>query len=82
MSAKTDEETTETQNISGVTPEALEEKLKTEFEATHVEIQDISGMLYYRKSFEVISSLIIFVLQEDVVKCLKRLLCLPSSRRR
>jgi len=59
MSAKTDEETAETQNTTGVTTEALEEKLKTEFEATHVEIQDMSGMLYCRKSFAAISSLII-----------------------
>ena len=43
MSAKPDEETAETENATGVTPEALEEKLKRELEAIHVEIQDMSG---------------------------------------
>jgi hypothetical protein len=43
MSARTDEEATNAQNATGITPESLKEKLEKELEATHVEIQDISG---------------------------------------
>ena len=43
MSASKDEEVTATQNATGVTPEILKDKLEKELEATHVEIQDLSG---------------------------------------
>jgi len=43
MSTNKDEETTATQNATSVTPEVLKNKLETELEATHVEIQDLSG---------------------------------------
>ena len=43
MSTSKDEEATATENATGVTPEMLKEKLEKELEATHVEIQDLSG---------------------------------------
>jgi hypothetical protein len=43
MSTSKDEEVTATQNATGVTPEILKDKLEKELEATHVEIQDLSG---------------------------------------
>jgi len=43
MSTTKDEETTATQNATGVTSETLKDKLEKELEATHVEIQDLSG---------------------------------------
>lgn len=33
----------ETENATGITPELLKEKLESQLEATHVEIQDMSG---------------------------------------
>ena len=43
MSTSKEEETTATQNATGVTPEMLKDKLEKELESTHVEIQDLSG---------------------------------------
>jgi stress-induced morphogen len=43
MSTSKDEEFTATQNATGVTAEILKDKLEKELEATHVEIQDLSG---------------------------------------
>lgn len=43
MSTSKDEETMAAQNATGVTPEVLKDKLEKELEATHVEIQDLSG---------------------------------------
>jgi hypothetical protein len=45
MSARTDAEATEIQNITGVTAETLKAKLEEQLQATHVEIEDMSGML-------------------------------------
>jgi len=43
MSARTDAEATEIQNITGVTAETLKAKLEEQLQATHVEIEDMSG---------------------------------------
>jgi hypothetical protein len=40
-----DKEATENKNATGVTAESLKEKLVEELEATHVEIEDISGVI-------------------------------------
>lgn len=45
MSTSNDEEATAAQNTTGVTSESLKNKLENELEATHVEIQDMSGSL-------------------------------------
>lgn len=54
MSARTDEEATNVQNATGVTPDSLKEKLEKELEATHVEIQDMSGNTHAAPSSEVL----------------------------
>jgi len=43
MSARTDNEATQNQLSSGVTVDSLGEALKTRLEASHVDIQDLSG---------------------------------------
>jgi len=43
MAANTDSEATAVQNNSGVTIESLTAKLEKELQATHVEIEDMSG---------------------------------------
>lgn len=44
MSARTDDEAARNAASSGVTPEAIRQKLETNLGATHVEIEDMSGM--------------------------------------
>ncbi|KAK3112309.1 hypothetical protein LTR53_011540 [Teratosphaeriaceae sp. CCFEE 6253] len=44
MSARTDVEAQETQASTGVTPDTLGATLKDKLEASHVDIQDLSGM--------------------------------------
>ena len=44
MSARTDVEAEQNQASSGITPEALESTLKNKLDASHVDIQDLSGM--------------------------------------
>jgi hypothetical protein len=46
MSARTDEEAASVQASSGVTPESIEKKLREGLGAVHVEIADLSGMLF------------------------------------
>lgn len=46
MSARTDSDAMEVQATSGVTAEAIREKLVRQLGATHVEIEDMSGMLF------------------------------------
>ncbi|KAM0705004.1 hypothetical protein Q7P35_007791 [Cladosporium inversicolor] len=43
MSAQTDTEATQNQLSSGITADSLGEALKTRLEASHVDIQDLSG---------------------------------------
>ncbi|KAF3010570.1 hypothetical protein E8E13_000681 [Curvularia kusanoi] len=43
MSARTDDEAARNAANSGVTPEAIKQKLETNLGATHVEIEDMSG---------------------------------------
>ncbi|GAB7341243.1 hypothetical protein MBLNU457_7520t1 [Dothideomycetes sp. NU457] len=43
MSARTDTEATQNQISSGVTPNTLKETLTQKLEATHVDIEDLSG---------------------------------------
>jgi len=43
MSARTDTEATQNQLSSGITADSLGEALKTRLEASHVDIQDLSG---------------------------------------
>ncbi|KAJ4992632.1 BolA-like protein [Stagonosporopsis vannaccii] len=43
MSARTDDEAARNAASSGVTPEAIRQKLETNLGATHVEIEDMSG---------------------------------------
>ncbi|XPS74422.1 hypothetical protein M3J09_006541 [Ascochyta lentis] len=43
MSARTDDEAARNAASSGVTPDALKQKLQTSLGATHVEIEDMSG---------------------------------------
>lgn len=43
MSARTDTEATQNQISSGVTPNALKATLTQKLEATHVDIEDLSG---------------------------------------
>ncbi|KAK5725663.1 hypothetical protein LTR15_003853 [Elasticomyces elasticus] len=43
MSARTDVEAQETQATTGVTPDTLGATLKEKLEASHVDIQDLSG---------------------------------------
>jgi hypothetical protein len=45
MSARTDDEAARNAASSGVTPEAIKQKLVENLGATHVEIEDMSGML-------------------------------------
>lgn len=45
MSARTDDEAARNAANSGVTPEAIKQKLVENLGATHVEIEDMSGML-------------------------------------
>lgn len=45
MSARTDDEAARNAASSGVTPEAIKQKLLANLGATHVEIEDLSGML-------------------------------------
>lgn len=44
MSARTDTEAAQTAANSGITPEAIKQKLTEGLGATHVEIEDMSGM--------------------------------------
>ena len=44
MSARTDDEAVRNAANSGVTPEAIKQKLEANLGATHVEIEDLSGM--------------------------------------
>jgi hypothetical protein len=44
MSASADTEAAEVQASSGVTPETLKEKLIEQLGATHVEVEDMSGI--------------------------------------
>ena len=44
MSAQTDAEAAEVQSSTGVTPDTLSETLKVKLDASHVDIQDLSGM--------------------------------------
>ena len=44
MSARTDDEAARNAANSGVTPEAIKQKLEANLGATHVEIEDLSGM--------------------------------------
>jgi hypothetical protein len=43
MSARTDSEAAEVQASSGVTAETLKTKITEQLEATHVEVEDLSG---------------------------------------
>lgn len=43
MSARTDDEAARNAATSGVTPEAIKQKLESNLGATHVEIEDMSG---------------------------------------
>lgn len=43
MSARTDTEATQVQNSTGITPEHLKETLVRKLDASHVQIQDMSG---------------------------------------
>ncbi|TKA83122.1 hypothetical protein B0A55_00901 [Friedmanniomyces simplex] len=43
MSARTDTEAQETQAATGITPSTLSTIIKTKLEASHVDIQDLSG---------------------------------------
>jgi hypothetical protein len=43
MSARTDTEATQNQRSSGVTVDSLGDALKTRLDASHVDIQDLSG---------------------------------------
>lgn len=43
MSARTDAEAAETQNATGITPEMIRSKLEEKLEASHVDIEDMSG---------------------------------------
>ena len=43
MSARTDEEASQVQASSGITPESLSTTLKSKLEASHVDISDLSG---------------------------------------
>ena len=45
MSARTDEEASQVQASSGVTPESLSTTLKSKLGASHVDISDLSGTL-------------------------------------
>lgn len=47
MSERMEEEATENKNATGVTSESLKEKLVKELEATHVEIEDMSGVIVF-----------------------------------
>jgi hypothetical protein len=46
MSARTDQEASNVQATSGVTPEGIEKKLKEGLAAEYVEIADLSGMSF------------------------------------
>ncbi|KAJ9623925.1 hypothetical protein H2203_005371 [Taxawa tesnikishii (nom. ined.)] len=43
MSARTDVEASQTQASTGITPDTLKSTLSTKLEATHVDIEDLSG---------------------------------------
>ncbi|KAI9697502.1 MAG: hypothetical protein M1820_007768 [Bogoriella megaspora] len=43
MSARTDTEASRTQESTGITPETLVSKLTSQLEASHVDIEDLSG---------------------------------------
>ena len=43
MSARTDEEASQVQASSGITPESLSTTLQSKLEASHVDISDLSG---------------------------------------
>ena len=45
MSARTDDEAARNAATSGVTPDVIKQKLEQSLGATHVEIEDLSGML-------------------------------------
>lgn len=45
MSARTDDEAARTAASSGVTPDGIKQKLVEKLEATHVDIEDLSGEL-------------------------------------
>ena len=46
MSARTDQEAVDTQMSTGITPDTLGATLKEKLEAIHVDISDLSGMIY------------------------------------
>ena len=46
MSARTDDEATQVQVSSGITPDTLRYKLIENLDATHVQIEDMSGNHY------------------------------------
>lgn len=48
MSARTDAEAEQNQATTGVTPDTLGATLKAKLEASHVDIQDLSGALSKR----------------------------------
>lgn len=39
----------DTANTSGITADGLKQKLAAQLEAPHVEVEDISGMVYYNR---------------------------------
>lgn len=43
MSARTDEEATQNQANSGVTPQKIQSMLASQLAATHVDVEDMSG---------------------------------------
>jgi hypothetical protein len=51
MSARTDDEAARNAASSGVTPDAIKQKLEQNLGATHVEIEDMSGMLAIRQEY-------------------------------
>lgn len=69
MSARTDTEAATTQATTGVTPESLRQTLITQLDATHVDIEDMSGKLL-KPNLEHVQ-LAHGLFQEAVVKCSK-----------
>lgn len=57
MSARTDEEATQTQLSSGITPTTLETSLRKKLSAEHVDIQDLSGTNYSFTPFQLIPNM-------------------------
>lgn len=68
MSARTDSEASAAQETTGITPETLGATLSHKLEASHVDIQDLSGITRFVPSLDAASNTTI---QEAVAKCSK-----------